>query len=134
VQAVVARHLLNKINHITQSRISNSHYFDENLEKINQIKIPRREQDITQVFHIYSIMCEKRDELQAFLIKNGVDAKAHYPVPMHLQPAAHFLNHKLGDFPITESISAKTLSLPVHEFITREQQDYVIQLIKAFYA
>jgi dTDP-3-amino-2,3,6-trideoxy-4-keto-D-glucose/dTDP-3-amino-3,4,6-trideoxy-alpha-D-glucose/dTDP-2,6-dideoxy-D-kanosamine transaminase len=134
VQAVVARHLLNKIDHITQSRIGNAHYFDENLGKINQIKIPRREQDITQVFHIYSIMCEKRDELQAFLIKNGVDAKAHYPVPMHLQPAAHFLNHKLGDFPIAESISAKTLSLPVHEFITREQQDYVIKLIKAFYA
>ena len=134
VQAVVARHLLNKIDHITQSRISNAHYFDENLAKVQQIQIPHREKDIDQVFHIYSIMCEHRDELKTYLIKNGVDAKAHYPVPMHLQPAAHFLNHKLGDFPVTESISAKTLSLPVHEFITREQQDRVVKLIKAFYA
>ncbi len=134
VQAVVARHLLNKINHITQSRISNSHYYDENLVKVSQIKVPHREEDIDQVFHIYSIMCEKRDDLQAYLIENGIDAKAHYPLPMHLQPAARFLNHRLGDFPVTESISAKTLSLPVHEFITREQQDYVIQLIKTFYA
>lgn len=134
VQAVVARHLLNKIDHITQSRINNAYYFDGCLSKVREIQIPCREKDIVQVFHIYSIMCEQRDELQAYLVKHGVDAKVHYPVPMHLQPAAHFLNHKLGDFPVAENISANTLSLPVHEFITREQQDRVIGLIKAFYA
>lgn len=134
LQAVVARHLLSKIENITKSRISNANYFDDNLAKIEQIKIPHREKDIRQVFHIYSILCVKRDELQAYLVKHGVDAKVHYPVPMHLQPAAKFLNHKFGDFPVTESISAKTLSLPVHEFITREQQNRVIELIKAFYA
>lgn len=134
VQAVVARHLLNKIDYITQSRISNAHYFDESLSKVQQIQIPHRDNDIKQVFHIYSILCEQRDELQECLIKNGVDAKVHYPVPMHLQPAAKFLNHKIGDFPVAEGISAKTLSLPVHEFITRKQQDRVVELIKAFYA
>lgn len=134
VQAVVARHLLNKIDYITQSRISNAHYFDECLSKVQQIQIPHREKDIKQVFHIYSIMCEQRDELQEYLIKNGVDAKAHYPVPMHLQPAAKFLDHKIGDFPVAEGISAKTLSLPVHEFITRKQQDRVVKLIEVFYA
>lgn len=134
VQAVVARHLLNKIDHITQCRIRNAHYFDESLSKVQEIQIPHRESDIKQVFHIYSIMCEQRDELQECLIKNGVDAKVHYPVPMHLQPAAKFLNHKIGDFPVAEGISAKTLSLPVHEFITRTQQDRVVKLIKAFYA
>lgn len=134
VQAVVARHLLNKIEHITQSRVANAYYFDENLAKIKQMKIPPREVDIYQVFHIYSIMCERRDELQAYLIEHGVDAKVHYPVPMHLQPAAKNLGYKLGDFPIAENISRKTLSLPVHEFITRDQKERVIELIKAFYA
>lgn len=134
VQAVVARHLLNKIDHITQSRVSNAQYFDENLAKVKEIQIPHRENDIYQVFHIYSIMCEQRDELKEYLIKNGVDAKVHYPVPMHLQPAAKFLNHKLGEFPVAENISAKTLSLPVHEFISRKQQDRVVDLIKVFYA
>ena len=134
VQAVVARHLLGKIDHITKSRVSNAGYFDRALKAVPQIKVPKREDDIYQVYHLYQILCKDRNALQAHLIEYGVDAKAHYPVPMHLQPAAAFLGHKRGDFPVTEKISDSTLSLPVHEFITREQQDFVIQLIRDFYA
>jgi dTDP-4-amino-4,6-dideoxygalactose transaminase len=52
---------------------------------------------------------------------------------MHLQPAAAFLGHQVGDFPTTEKICGQTLSLPVHEFISKEQQDHVIASIKDFY-
>ena len=134
IQAVVARHLMLKVNHITQSRVSNAQYFDLRLSSIPQIKIPQRETEIYQVFHIYSVICERRDALQTYLISQGVDAKVHYPRPMHLQPAALYLGHSIGDFPIAEEISANTLSLPVHEFITRGQQDRVVSLIEAFYA
>ena len=133
VQAVVARHLLDKIDYITKSRVSNASYFDKALCLVSQVTVPKREENIYQVYHLYQILCENRDALQAHLIAHGVDAKAHYPVPMHLQPAAAFLGHKVGDFPVTENISAATLSLPVHEFITKEQQDFVIKLIKDFY-
>ena len=134
IQAVVARHLLGKINHITESRVAHADYFDKELRSVSQIIIPKRDEDIYQVYHIYSICCQHRNELQNYLIKNGVDAKVHYPIPMHLQPAADYLGHKKGDFPIAETIAQKTISLPVHEFITRDQQDHVIKLIKAFYA
>lgn len=134
IQAVVARHLLAKINHITESRIEHARYFDQQLGCLAQIKIPPRDPDIYQVYHIYSICCERRDELQKYLIENGVDAKIHYPIPMHLQPAAKNLGHKCGDFPIAESIADTTISLPVHEFISSSQQDLVIELIKKFYA
>jgi len=134
VQAVVARHLLAKIDHITKSRVSNSAYFDEALRSIQQITIPEREKDIFQVYHLYQIFCKDRDTLQNHLIAHGVDAKVHYPVPMHLQPAAAFLGHCAGDFPTAERISDSILSLPVHEFITREQQNFMIQQIRDFYA
>ena len=134
IQAVVARHLLkNKIDFITASRIKNANYFDEKLKNIKQIKIPKRENNIKQVYHLYQFTCERRDELQEYLVLNGVDAKVHYPIPMHLQPAAFFLNHKKGDFPKAEFISDNTISLPVHEFITNEQQEKVINLINNFY-
>jgi dTDP-4-amino-4,6-dideoxygalactose transaminase len=133
IQAVVARHMLLKIGHITQSRISHSNYFDECLRGISQITLPHREADVVQVYHLYMVRCERRDELRSFLVAHGVDAKVHYPVPMHLQPAAAFLGHKLGDFPVTEMIASQALSLPVHEFISRQQQDRVVALIKAFY-
>ena len=133
VQAVVARHLLAKINHITESRVAHAAYFDENLQAIPQIKIPLRNADKYQVYHIYSVCCQRRDELARYLIDNGVDAKIHYPIPMHLQPAASYLGYKKGDFPVAESIAGSTLSLPVHEFITLEQQERVVNLIRAFY-
>ena len=133
IQAVVARHLLNKIHHITEARVEHADYFDQKLSVVSQIIIPQRDAEIYQVYHIYSICCQRRSELQKYLIENGVDAKVHYPVPMHLQPAADYLGHRKGDFPIAERIADNTLSLPVHEFITRDQQDHVIKLIKAFY-
>ena len=133
IQAVVARHLLGKIKHITESRVAHAKYFDRELSSVSQIIIPNRDDDIYQVFHIYSICCQRRNELKNYLIKNGVDAKVHYPIPMHLQPAANYLDHKKGDFPIAERIADSTISLPVHEFITRDQQDHVIKLIKDFY-
>jgi len=133
IQAVVALHLLDKLDHITQARIANAAYFDEKLQDIPEITIPRREKDIKQGYHLYMICCSKRDELQAYLIEHGVDAKVHYPTPMHLQPAAEYLGHQRGDFPKAEAIAVSALSLPVHEFITREQQDYVIDVIRRFY-
>jgi len=133
IQAVVARHLLGKINHITESRVAHANYFDKELRSVSQIIIPKRDTDIYQVYHIYSICCQRRNELQNYLIDNGVDAKVHYPIPMHLQPAANYLGHKKGDFPIAETIADSTISLPVHEFISRDQQNHVIKLIKDFY-
>ena len=133
IKAVVARHMLPKIISITESRINNATYFDKELISIPQIKIPIRDQSIRQVYHIYSICCERRDQLARHLVKYGVDAKIHYPTPMHLQPAAKHLGYRKGDFPVTEAVANSTLSLPVHEFITPEQQARVVALIRSFY-
>ena len=67
------------------------------------------------------------------IIEGNVDAKIHYPVPMHLQPAAKFLKYKKGDFPVAENLCKTTLSLPVHEFISKKDVDKMIKLINAFY-
>ena len=133
IQAVIARHMLCKIAHITESRIANAAYFDAQLAGMAGIKLPERRADIREVFHLYSVLCEDRDSLQRFLLGRGIDAKVHYPTPMHLQPAAAFLGHQVGDFPTTEKICGQTLSLPVHEFISKEQQDHVIACVKDFY-
>ena len=71
--------------------------------------------------------------MQLFLIEHGIDAKIHYPVPMHLQPAAKEFGYKKGDFPIAEAICNSAISLPVHEFITPEQREFMIEKITEFY-
>ncbi|OGT37207.1 MAG: pyridoxal-5'-phosphate-dependent protein [Gammaproteobacteria bacterium RIFCSPHIGHO2_12_FULL_37_14] len=133
IQAVVGDHLFSKIDHITDTRIRNANYLDKGLSDIKQITIPIRESDIKQVYHLYSIRCANRDALKKYMIKNSVDAKIHYPVPMHLQPAAKQYGYRVGDFPKTEAVCRETLSLPVHEFITKNELDYMIDLIRMFY-
>ncbi|MBJ90954.1 MAG: pyridoxal-5'-phosphate-dependent protein [Woeseia sp.] len=134
VQAVVAAHLLDRIDHITERRICNASYMDAAFSQIPGITIPQRDRhDVKQVYHIYSLLFERRDELQTYLIQRDIDAKVHYPTPMHLQPAASSFGYRFGDFPVTESVVARTLSLPVHEFITRKHCDVMIAAIRDFY-
>ena len=133
LQAIVGLNLIKKIKHITDSRILNSNFFDKELSDIPELIIPQRNIKTKQVFHIYVIRAKKRDKLKKYLNSNGIDAKIHYPIPMHLQPAAKFLKYKKGDFPITEDICKTVISLPVHEFITQPQRKFVVKKIKDFY-
>jgi len=134
VQAVVADHLLDKLQHITDRRIENALAFDAALEDVHGVTFPARDADhIRQVFHIYSLRFDRRDALKAHLESHGVDAKIHYPVPMHLQPAARDLGYGPGSFPNAEAIAGSVLSLPVHEFIMPDQRDVVVDLIRGFY-
>jgi len=135
IQAVVANYKLkNKLNNITYKRISNAELLDKCLKGISEVITVKRISYLKEVFHLYHInVKKKRDKLKEYLIKNNIDAKIHYPRPVHLQPAAKFLKYKKGDFPNAERMSNTTLSLPVHEFITKEDIFYMVNLIKKFY-
>jgi len=133
IQAVVVKHMLGKINHITDSRISNANYLDKNLKGIKGINLPIRDQQLKEVFHLYMFHADDRDELQEYLISKDIDAKVHYPIPMHLQVASQKYGYKLGDFPMCEKAGKSVISLPVHEFVTKENLDKVIHHVKCFY-
>ncbi len=134
IQAIVANHLFKKIKLITDSRIANAALFDQKLADIPQITIPHRPKDVKQVYHIYVVRAERRNEFVKYLVGNGVDAKIHYPIPTHLQPAAKQYGYQRGDFPVCESVCNSVVSFPVHEFITNKHIDYVVSKIKEFYA
>ena len=134
IQAVVANHLLKKLKYITNKRILNSKYLDKKLSLFKDIQLIPRERNSTEVFHLYCLRVKNRKkEITKNLIKNGIDVKVHYPVPMHLQPAAKNLGYKKGSFPITEKIARETISLPVHEFITKKNLDKIISIFSKVY-
>ena len=133
IQAVVANYKLkNKLNTITKKRIKNAYLFDKLLKINPNVKIMKRLPHVKEVFHVYHINVKKRDQLQQYLIKNNVDAKVHYPIPIHLQPAAKYLKYKKGDFPLAEEMANTSMSLPVHEFIKESDIKYVANLINDF--
>ena len=135
IQAVVAKHLIeNNLKNITEKRISNAHYYDKLLRNIPEVTLLERKKSIKEVFHLYIFTVEKRDELSLYLQSNNVDAKIHYPIPMHLQPAAKKFNYDRSQFQTAEKLASKTISLPVHEFITKDQIEYVGNLIRKFFS
>ena len=77
---------------------------------------------------------DQREDLYNFLRERNIDAKVHYPIPMHLQPASGFLGHKKGDFPIAEELANTSISLPVHEFINEQQVSMMIDTVKEFFS
>lgn len=133
IQAVVANHLISSLPHITKMRIKNALLLDKKLVGIKQIKTPARDSEIHEVFHLYCFQAEDRDALVSFLNSKGIDAKKHYPIPMHLQKAAKYLGYKKGDFPVAEKLANSTISLPVHEFIIPEQIEIMADLVRRFY-
>jgi aminotransferase EvaB len=136
IQAVVAIHLLNKIKLITNKRISNSLYLDKELSKLSSIIIKKRKKYLKEVFHLYEFRVKNKTirlKLLKLLQEKSIDAKIHYPIPMHLQPASKIFGYKKGSFPITEEISDTTISLPVHEFIKKKDLNFMITTIKSFF-
>ena len=68
-----------------------------------------------------------------FLITRGVEAKVHYPIPIHLQNPARDLGYKRGDFPVCERQADEIITLLAHQHITPKQIDYMLDTIRAFY-
>ncbi len=132
IQAVVAINLLKKIKNITKSRIYNSNFLDSQFSKNKDIFIPKRKKKLKEVYHLYHLRFKNkkiRDKILSVLRQKGVDAKIHYPTSMHLQPAAKVYGYKKGDFPIAEMLSDTSISLPVHEFVTKKNLRFMSKII-----
>ncbi|MBR5934741.1 MAG: DegT/DnrJ/EryC1/StrS family aminotransferase [Bacteroidaceae bacterium] len=94
------------------------------------IKLPDSVPDEQNVYHLFPVFCEKRDELQDYLEKNGVGTVIHYPVPPHKQECYREWNGM--SLPVTEYISDHELSLPIGPSITFEEVSRVISLLNSF--
>ncbi len=132
VQAVVALNAVKKIKKITLRRIENSKYLDRQFKNCKEIFIPKRQDYIKEVFHLYHLKLKNkksRDKILNKLISKKIDAKIHYPTSMHLQPASKIYGYKKGDFPISENLSDTSLSLPVHEFVSKEDLYNISRII-----
>ncbi len=84
------------------------------------------------VYHLFVIQTDRRDALKQYLADQGVETGLHYPVPLHLQKAYAALGYKLGDFPVSESLATRILSLPMFPTITQEQIEYVSLAVLEF--
>jgi dTDP-4-amino-4,6-dideoxygalactose transaminase len=123
-----------KLKHLgawTEARRQNAAFYRENLRDV--VRCPEDSPHEFSIYHTFVIQAERRNELQKFLLERGIETKVHYPIPIHLQPAAKSLGVGAGSLPNTEKLAAKILSLPIYPELTEAQKELVVDSIRKFY-
>jgi len=132
IQAGVLRIKLKRLEDWNRARRQNAKYYDQLLSGIPGVTIPFQSEHATSVYHLYVILVDDRDGLQKYLNEKGIGTGLHYPVPLHLQKAYANQGYKEGEFPVTESVAKRLLSLPMFPELRKEQIEYVADCIKEF--
>jgi aminotransferase EvaB len=133
LHAVIGNRLIDQTAFITKTRIANARKYDEAFADVPEISVPRRSPEVVHTYHLYIVRAQRRDALLAHLQESGVEAKVHYPIPLHLQPAARDLGYKRGDFPQAESDAQTMITLPAHQHLRADEIDYAIARVREFY-
>lgn len=96
----------------------------------DKYKLPMVHEDYFDVFHIFNVLHEKRDQLKEFFLKNNIKTEIHYPVPPHKQKALENIYNK--EYPISESIHTNTLSLPISTIHSQNEIYQVAEVLNKF--
>ncbi|MBI3012955.1 MAG: DegT/DnrJ/EryC1/StrS family aminotransferase [Elusimicrobia bacterium] len=134
VQAVVGLHVIKDLEKITNAKIKHAGMYDKAFSELQDaITLPPRRKNVRYVYHLYIIQARNRDNLMSALNAKGIEAKVHYPIPLHLQECCKSLGYKAGDFPVAESQAKNIITLPGHQHLTDSQIEYVIEQVRKFY-
>ncbi len=133
LQAVVGKHMLPRVPGWVKGRIANAAYYDRAFSTIPEVRIPLRNPRAKNVYLLYILFAENRDELLAYCLNQGIEAKVHYPTPLYRQQALRDLGYKAGDFPVTDRHAQQMITFPVDQYLSTEELDRVIDVVRTFY-
>ncbi len=134
IQAAIILELIGEIEDIADTRTGFARLYDEQLGALaGDIIVPPRDARMRHMYHTYVVRARERDRLLDHLIGRGVEAKVHYPKPLHLQKAVESLGYAEGRFPVCESLAKEIISLPVHQHLDEADVHYVCSCVREFY-
>lgn len=129
IQAAVLDVKLKHLDEDNTRRREIARYYIENIHN-SRIVLPQVTDWEANVFHIFPVRCEKRDELQQYLSKNDIQTIIHYPIPPHKQECYREWNN--WSFPVTEQIHREELSLPISPVMVADHVAEVVNILNAF--
>jgi dTDP-4-amino-4,6-dideoxygalactose transaminase len=133
LQASLLRFRMAGLADIVARRRRNAELYRQHLDA-RHVYVPPCLSGEFNTFHTFVIQVDRRDELRGHLAANGIEALIHYPVPIHLQPAAAHLGCKRGSLPAVERQAQRILSLPIHQHLKEEDLIRIAQTINGFYS
>ena len=134
IQAVVGNWLIGQTEEITNRRIKNAQYYDEQLSKIPGVRIPPRRAETKCVYHVYQTFVEDRDACLQFCLDRGLEVKVHYPIPLHRQKALIPFISDPDEFEVADRHAREMMTLPVDQHLSREEQDIVLDTLREFFS
>ncbi|UYF42479.1 DegT/DnrJ/EryC1/StrS family aminotransferase [Aliarcobacter cryaerophilus] len=129
LQAAMLRVKLRYLDNEIEKRREIANYYLENIKNENII-LPTVRNENNHVWHLFVIRTSKRDELQKYLVENGIQTLIHYPIPPHKQNAYKEWNNE--KYPISEQIHDEILSLPISGIQSFEDTKKIVQVINDF--
>lgn len=134
VQAAVLRIKLRKLDEYNAKRRAVADYYDNFFAKYTGVKTPVRASKSVHVFHQYTLTLEgiDRDALNAFLAEKEVPSMIYYPVPAHRQKMFSAFGSETTNLPITDWLTERVISLPIHTEMENEQLETICQAVAAF--
>lgn len=137
LDSIQAAILLIKLKHLDEycdARIRVADYYDKAFAGNPKITTPHRSASSKHVFHQYTILLEgeDRNELKQYLADNNIPAMIYYPVPAHKQKMFEQFNTASQDMPVTDWLTHRVISLPVHTEMDEEQLNYISSKVLEF--
>ncbi len=132
IQAAVLRIKLRELDKYAAARNAAADYYDNAFASTNKIETPHRASYSNHVFHQYTLKLSDdidRDALQQYLMDKGIPAMIYYPVPLHIQEAYKGSRFNNDDFKVTDDLSKRVLSLPMHTELSEEQLKFITTTI-----
>lgn len=131
VQAAILRVKLKYLDQWNEERRGKAKIYTEKLLPYGVV-CPSEKRGVRHVYHLYTIKTRKRDSLQAFLKKRGIETLIHYPIPIPLQRAYRETEYQKKDLPLTDQWSRRILSLPLFPGIKGSEMEEVAEGIGSF--
>lgn len=131
IQAAILRVKLKYLDEWNGERRRKAKIYTQMLSPLGVV-CPSEKKGVRHVYHLYTIKTKKRDSLQAFLKKKGIETLIHYPIPIPLQKAYQELGYGRRDFPMTNLWSRKILSLPFFPEMKESEMEEVAEGIRSF--
>jgi dTDP-4-amino-4,6-dideoxygalactose transaminase len=134
IQAVALLHKLPFLDGWNDDRRDAAEFYAHHLSGLGDLQLPPVPEGSRPVWHLFVIRTADPDRLAAFLAERGVASGRHYPRPVHLAPALADLGHRRGEFPVSESLAAECLSLPIYPGISKERLEAVASALRRYFS
>jgi len=129
MQAAMLRIKLKYLDEEVIKRQAIADYYIKNIDH-KDIILPNTRKEDNHVWHLFVIRAAKRNELQKYLLSNGIQTLIHYPVAPHKQEAYKEWSNKI--YPTSESIHNEVLSLPISQVMENNEINYIVNTINKF--